>query len=424
MAVQPTDYEKGLRIVSGSSFVLPSPLPEEILNGWRGRVAALNVLPKTSEVGPLLNGIASQHLQNESGSLSFLDNAASALSTSPRELARWHTLIPFLDVMIGIDAAIQRSSTTQGNRYRQGFLFRTHGKRAVFCPQCVAKDLETLGFSYWHRSHQLPGAIQCPTHGSPLFGSTTVNAFEQCPHLLTETRLLHPPEHFDEQASEIIDRYNKLANEILSRAPRIDSVETSSILGKRSRANRFRLSPRGTRRLLSTHILQTLPLQWLCDAMPGIQWENSNFKVGIDGVSSPRSTRYSTAALCLVAAFLYQSADEAIQDLFDNDIPERRKSGKQLYISGNYSTDKQIYPASMQSQLGDRSPGKGCFPISSLLDEEAENTRDALSIFLEGMPLQQACIDAKVSQESIEHLLRLGWQRLGKNAESPVNQMI
>ncbi len=40
-----------------------------------------------------------------------------------------------------------------------------------FCPQCYAQELEQHGHGYWHRSHQLPGVLCCPSHGGRLLNS-------------------------------------------------------------------------------------------------------------------------------------------------------------------------------------------------------------------------------------------------------------
>jgi hypothetical protein len=36
------------------------------------------------------------------------------------------------------------------------------------CIQCIQSDLEVFGFAYWHRDHQLPGALVCQKHGAAL----------------------------------------------------------------------------------------------------------------------------------------------------------------------------------------------------------------------------------------------------------------
>lgn len=40
-----------------------------------------------------------------------------------------------------------------------------------FCPECLEKDTQKYGEPYWHRIHQLPGILVCPTHGVILYDS-------------------------------------------------------------------------------------------------------------------------------------------------------------------------------------------------------------------------------------------------------------
>ncbi|MEH2365767.1 TnsD family Tn7-like transposition protein [Nostoc sp.] len=34
-----------------------------------------------------------------------------------------------------------------------------------FCPECLEQDTHQYGEPYWHRTHQVPGILVCPTHG-------------------------------------------------------------------------------------------------------------------------------------------------------------------------------------------------------------------------------------------------------------------
>ncbi|MEH1800495.1 MAG: TniQ family protein [Nostoc sp.] len=40
-----------------------------------------------------------------------------------------------------------------------------------FCPGCLEKDTQQYGEPYWHRTHQVPGILVCPTHGVVLWDS-------------------------------------------------------------------------------------------------------------------------------------------------------------------------------------------------------------------------------------------------------------
>ncbi len=39
------------------------------------------------------------------------------------------------------------------------------------CPECALNDQKENGFAYWHREHQLPSSLVCPSHDVPLLQS-------------------------------------------------------------------------------------------------------------------------------------------------------------------------------------------------------------------------------------------------------------
>ncbi|MBD2413795.1 hypothetical protein FACHB389_19825 [Nostoc calcicola FACHB-389] len=41
-----------------------------------------------------------------------------------------------------------------------------------FCPECLEKDTQKYGEPYWHRIHQVPGILVCPTHSVVLHDSS------------------------------------------------------------------------------------------------------------------------------------------------------------------------------------------------------------------------------------------------------------
>ncbi len=52
-----------------------------------------------------------------------------------------------------------------------------------FCKECAAEELEKFGFSYWHVSHHLFGAVCCPKHGSILFKHKDLHRYDySLPH--------------------------------------------------------------------------------------------------------------------------------------------------------------------------------------------------------------------------------------------------
>tara|TARA_R110001592_G_scaffold363175_1_gene680988 strand:- start:28353 stop:29243 length:891 start_codon:yes stop_codon:yes gene_type:complete len=57
-----------------------------------------------------------------------------------------------------------------------------------FCPTCCREDRDKLGFSYWHRNHQLASVTRCDLHGDLLFTGPSLDTFDRLvlPHSLSE----------------------------------------------------------------------------------------------------------------------------------------------------------------------------------------------------------------------------------------------
>jgi hypothetical protein len=140
---------------------------------------------------------------------------------SARELLRRHTVFPYLSIALDssrgdvLETQLLHSKAAASSlRFRS--TFPTHIEtlsRRRFCWECRRCDTATLGETYWHRTHVLPGVLVCPTHGSPLHIS-------QVPLLakITRARNTLPHEIQGEpgkwSASEEVLR--KLAAEVLS----------------------------------------------------------------------------------------------------------------------------------------------------------------------------------------------------------------
>lgn len=96
------------------------------------------------------------------------------------DLLRRYSLLPALArhfTRQEVQDAISESRESRALGTSQIYL---HGSREVIhrdfrcCPMCVSDELGTLGFAYWHRSHQLHGVEACHNHGCDLIS--------HCPH--------------------------------------------------------------------------------------------------------------------------------------------------------------------------------------------------------------------------------------------------
>ena len=91
------------------------------------------------------------------------------------EICTEHTLLNYYRKFMDASeednvVATLRSPTVANLKFRLGLLtsrFRAHHPLKA-CTVCMASDLETRGWAYWHLQHQYPGVWVCPTHGIAL----------------------------------------------------------------------------------------------------------------------------------------------------------------------------------------------------------------------------------------------------------------
>lgn len=404
---------------------VPKPLPDEIIHGWRGRVAALNALSKSRQVESLLRLSAEKSATELSDDPDFIECAAAALGVTRQELVRWHTLPPFFDALGDLK---QNKPGTKSAKHLRVYLrqapFRIDGKEALFCWQCAEEDLAFWKFSYWRRSHHLPGVQCCSKHGTPLLSAGGHEAFDRCPHHFLNSHSKECAMPQDELARQVLLRYSQIAADILDCAPSIDSTVASIKLGQRATMSGLRISNGGRRKTVSTYVMELLPVDWLQKTFPRVRWSTGKFISTFDGACSPRATRYTTATLCLLAAILYEDADQALADLFDisKSVDQKEVLGFDFWASKEV-LDLYVACKGNVNRVSERLG----LPVSSvsigLLKQglpglgNSAGLKKALKALYAGDSLDVACRKANVSSDSLINLLLAGSRRLAMALE-------
>lgn len=397
-------------------FEIRAPFPDEILQGWLGRIRVLNGLkPKRAEAA--LRAQALQATPDLDHDADVVDCVAAIFGMGREDLLRRHTLIPFFNALEDLK---QTWKPGNSSRHRAAYLrhlpFRTDGQPVRLCRQCAEEDLAGGRVSYWRRGHQLPGVFSCDKHAAPLLVAGGSEAFDRCPHQHLESPLPEAPGPTDEKSAAILHRYVQLATELLGSAPVINSRAASATLGDRAKRDGLRISKTGRRKTLSTHVMESLPLEWLQRALPRVQWKTDEYISTIDGACSPQATRYTSATFCLLAALLYGDADQAIIELVNATPPVRDALGAEFWRSEEvldiYCTKNGIVshvadalglPTSSVSigLLNQGLPGLGKYAASL----------SAASAFYAGRPLDEACCEHNADQGAVEALIRANGAR-------------
>lgn len=414
----PSPSTKQPAVTQDIEFVIPTPLPDELLQGWRGRVAALNCLSSIRDVERLLFVLGKQKAPSLVDDPDFVQCAAAVLDTTPQELIRRHTLTPFFDALDGLKQNKPGRPGRHLRAYKRRAPLRIDGKEALFCRQCVEEDLAFWKFSYWRRRHQLPGVHYCDIHETPLLSAGSHASFEHCPNHFLDAPVRECITSHSPAATPVLRRYAQIAAEILESAPAIDSSAVSSNFGERAKAAGLRISNSGARRTVTTYLMELLPAEWLQGTFPRVRWLPNKYISTIDGACTPRATRYTTATFCLLAAVFYDDADKAIVGLVKCAAPNREQQ-----LGFDFWASRDVFDAyCANGGIVSRVAVMLGLPTSTvslgLLNQglpglgKATAPLNALKAYAAGQSLQDACREANASGEAVDELLRAGCARL------------
>ncbi|WP_374355339.1 TniQ family protein [Chitinimonas sp.] len=285
---------------------VPSLLPDELHLGFVGRVMRLNGFTDTASFRKNL-------LRMLPGAREVSIETIATLAKMPLgRYAYHHSLMPFLHaIRLAHQAQYTHEDVTAwyGNVARLGRLT----DEVSLCPGCVAEDEDFWGFTYWRRSHQIPGIDICPKHGSAL-------------HRMTRTGALHPPAQFLNKAvavdsaivaqarsNEIVRRYQEICLLFLERGSPLPVDQVRAHLINRSTELGLRACEVGKRPVLSDLIEEKAAGPRLWANFPGLEGRaKGKFHHPVDGIMRGSHVAYPAQAYALGLACLFDSAEEAL----------------------------------------------------------------------------------------------------------------
>jgi len=167
------------RDIAHCNYLSPEIFPDELLYSFCARYSdytkygnkrlAIRDLFGTSNITPVVD--LPSHLGD------FLQQNRRH-GPSSDQLIDLHTLLPYYSAFMPRERVQQLRSDMVG---RNGNSIHVRAgiaasrvrlpDRLRYCPLCIHADLKTSGEPYWHRNHQLPGIVVCPTHGADLVDS-------------------------------------------------------------------------------------------------------------------------------------------------------------------------------------------------------------------------------------------------------------
>lgn len=307
-------------------MIIPTIQPDEWLEGYRGRLSRLSDISTRFGVEPALRNFMAYRCDDTERPLSFIGMLSIKLAMPVSDIVLRHTLWP---AQISVDRSIDHHAIARQAADADGkFVFsRPMRLKTWLCPRCVEDDLAQLPFSYWRRSHQLPGQLFCRDHGHELHFVPRSNHLVHLPH-----------EHLGASSpasNELLERVRR--NVHVTRAMQISNAmldgqfsplrgHCSAVLGRRAKALGMTGDGAGRFPAVKDLIEQHIPIAWLKDAMPKVTARLKSMHF-VDHVFDTSLAGPSGLAIGIVAAMLYEDCNSALRALGVKVASNRRNAG-------------------------------------------------------------------------------------------------
>ncbi len=151
----------------------PCPYSDELLYSvcakYSARVRYTNDKSVVHELFGNTNASATVDLPNNLDHLSM--NLPAGSSLTAERLINQRTLFPFFSAFLPPERVEQLKDDLRGARGQVGYMRSgimasriPTPERLRRCPVCAREDASRFGEPYWHRVHQVPGVLICPSH--------------------------------------------------------------------------------------------------------------------------------------------------------------------------------------------------------------------------------------------------------------------
>lgn len=406
----------------------PSLFPDEIHNGYFGRIIRFNGWPKgkLKAMDLLRLSTLDGYFTHERPQVTELLAFVAAIPV--QDFVMKHTLLPYRRAIASHKQELVHGDPDDVSMIRLSSTRAARGD-AFFCARCVGDDLRNYGFSYWRRSHQLPGMYVCLNHDEVLQYVDVDDAFFEAPskfisrsHMIDETWAIQSNSH------PRVFEFLKLSLALASGIKPFDLRVLRPILAQQARIHGLATFKGAEKDLLSDRINSHYPSKWLSAVFPSISEKCAGKPMDqLDGTLYLSKSSSSIVVYLLAICVLFDSAETALAALSAVADPviaqERRKAtrtrsldagtlqAEYIRLRGSHSeiarsnrvilntTNSQLLALGLPN-LTQRGNSNG-----SLIDA-AEN------FFVHNMSLEESAIRANVSFVALERVVRNAGMRL------------
>lgn len=295
------------------SLIVPKIQPDELLGGYRGRIAAFNHLCTPQEVSSALGKHFPEAARWRNQSLTFIHAAAAANGLTPELIMDRYSCYP---IYARVDKNVSRDLDSE--RVLSGLwsiALQVPGLRVRACSACVEEDLTTRSFSYWRRSHQVPGRFLCPEHGRPLWRTDPSALLGSGPDdAARRDRVFKDLVTARLAKNTFIAKAVSLLDMLLLVSKPLDRAAASMILRRRLSIGGTGPASEATVRSISKKLIEAFDPAWLRFAVPEVGKSGSGLSRIVAGALNPNAGP-SCVSISILACMAFPTAAQALRAL-------------------------------------------------------------------------------------------------------------
>lgn len=296
-------------------MLIPPPLPDELLIGYRARIATLN--------GPMSPAAFARELRAASGhsnpdidsTCALVHVGAKAGRMSPAAFVDAHSCFRINCRPGDYLAPSELEAQLTKNRVAIVNSLPTTALRA--CCECVSEDLQTHRFSFWRRSHHIPGRYVCPRHGRVLRVFYEGDSIASMPEFVYSSTALSEDLRFRAGAGNpYIDRCVGFLDRIIKDRLVVDRLGCTKAIRKALLAQGEAIFSWGWSNAFALKVEKAYSTDASLGSLPTIE-------MGVDAivwrVLRPMIYEYqhvTHVSLAILAGIAFSSVDAAMQEIF------------------------------------------------------------------------------------------------------------
>lgn len=402
--------------------------PDEFSRGYRGRIRIPNIIfPSTKS---FMAALREELHPPGTPQDDFPDAATLALAAGMdlKQFVRSHTLIPLFRMAPPKDEGVIHGDPSRLDIIKYYGTLTWDRINPRFCLDCIKEDLDFWRYTYWRRSHQLPGVCFCSKHRTQLAICSLGNmSFDEMPSINMDTYFEFTDQEFKViSENPAIKRYADILLAFLDYKQPISSFHAMHRISVQIKKQSIRTAKAGKRPTFTDRILEQCPMPWVRALYPSIDKRLAGESFNpIDCLPSTPAANHTYA---LALAVLFDSSDEAVNywssktENFPKNCKSHRKYGwdfwnskemYDLYVShfGNILTMSEVLGIDIdiiRENLVDAG-----LPALGRLGKSC--TGRAIVDYHGGMSLKAACEANGASQDVVDKLIRTG---IGKVANA------